>query len=214
MSYTLMARALIVAGALSLGAASAHGEEVAGYVKDLYHGWAHVRYEVDAKEQERGYQDLKGQADQAVDAHPEDPNVWIWKGVITSTYAGAKGGLKALSLVKEARDCFEKAMSIDANAFGGSAYTSLGALYYQAPGWPLSFGDDKEASKLLRKGLEINPDGIDANFFYGDYLREQGDLKQAKLYLEKALQATPRPDRQVADAGRRGEIQALLKKMK
>ena len=51
----------------------------------------------------------------------------------------------------------------------GAAYTSLGALYYQVPGWPLGFGDDAAARTMLRKGLAIDPDGIDAN--YGDGAR-------------------------------------------
>jgi hypothetical protein len=58
-------------------------------------------------------------------------------------------------------------MAIDPRALQGSAYTSLGSLYYQVPGWPIGFGDDKRAEAMLLKALEINPDGIDPNYFYG-----------------------------------------------
>lgn len=92
----------------------------------------------------------------------------------------------------------------------GSAYTSLGSLYYQVPGWPLSFGDDDRAEQLLKKALTMNPDGIDPNYFFGDYLIERGNKEQAKTYLRKAMNAPARPGREVADAGRRREAQELL----
>ena len=46
----------------------------------------------------------------------------------------------ALGLVKRARADFEAAIKLDAGALDGAAYTSLGALYYQVPGWPVGFG--------------------------------------------------------------------------
>ncbi len=50
-----------------------------------------------------------------------------------STYAGAKGGLGALSLAKKSRAVLESALMIDDQALQGSAYTSLGALYAKVP---------------------------------------------------------------------------------
>ncbi|MFM1869833.1 MAG: hypothetical protein RLY99_577, partial [Pseudomonadota bacterium] len=85
--------------------------------------------------------------------------------------------------------------------------------YYQVPGWPIGFGDDKKATEFLRKGLAINPDGIDPNYFYGDFLFRNGDLAGAEKSLRKALQAAPRNGRKVADDGRRKEINQLLEKI-
>ncbi len=39
--------------------------------------------------------------------------------------------------MKEARASLEAALKIAPEALDGSAYTSLGSLYYQVPGWPL-----------------------------------------------------------------------------
>ena len=69
------------------------------------------------------------------------------------------------------------------------------------------------AAEFLRKGLAVNPDGIDANFFYGDYLFRSGDYAGAEQALKKALLAPPRPARASADEGRRGEINQLLQKV-
>jgi tetratricopeptide (TPR) repeat protein len=115
--------------------------------------------------------------------------------------------------VKNAKKIFEKALEINPAALDGSAYTSLGSLYYQVPGWPISFGDDKKAAEYLKKGLSINPDGIDPNYFYADYLFRSGDYSGAEKSLRKALQAPARNSRKVADDGRRKEINQLLEKV-
>ena len=75
-----------------------------------------------------------------------------------------EGGLGALGLVKQAKASLEQALAIDPQALAGSAYTSLGSLYYQVTGWPLGFGDDDKAEAMLKQSLAINPDGIDPNY--------------------------------------------------
>ena len=67
---------------------------------------------------------------------------------------------------------------------------------------------------MLTKGLQVNPNGIDANYFYGDFLRDQKDWKGAEAALTKAIAAPPRPGREIADQGRRKEAQALLGKVR
>ncbi len=58
--------------------------------------------------------------------------------------------------------------------------------------------------------MQHNPDGLDSLYFRGDHLYRQGRYGEARGALLKALQAPPRPGREVADQGRRAEIQALL----
>jgi len=130
-----------------------------------------------------------------------------------ASHAGAKGGFGALSLAKEAKQALEHALSINPKALSGSAYTSLGSLYYQVPGWPIGFGDDDKARALLDKALTLNPDGIDPNFFLGDFLYRQRDYEGARKALERALKAPPRPDRPLADEGRRAEVKEILAKL-
>ena len=101
-------------------------------------------------------------------------------------------------------------MKIDPTALNGSAYTSLGTLYYRVPGFPVGFGDHDKARKLLQEALKINPNGIDPNYFYADFLVKEGEHAAALPYLEKAAKAPARPGREVADKGRRAEIDALM----
>lgn len=175
--------------------------------------WAEINYQVPAAQREAEFAKLAAEADTLVRSNPQDAEFYIWRGIILSTYAGAKGGLGALDLVKQSKASLEQAVALDPKALEGSAYTSMGALYYQVPGWPIGFGDDEQAEKLLKQALQLNPNGIDPNYFYGDFLFRQKRYSEAKLALEKAQAATARPGREVADRGRQVEIAALLAKV-
>jgi tetratricopeptide (TPR) repeat protein len=187
------------------------GEPAATSVNQVRDRWAQINYQLPKPQREAAFEELLHQSEKIRQASPRDATALIWEGIVLSSLAGEKGGMGALGLVKRARADFEAAIKLDANALDGAAYTSLGALYYQVPGWPLGFGDDAAARTMLRKGLAIDPDGIDANYFYADFLRDQKDWAGARTAFQKALAAPARPGRDVADAGRRQEAQAKLK---
>lgn len=208
-------RTLIIAAlgftALPAFALSASGQD---QLLQLQTRWAEINYQTPEKQREEAFAKLVTQADAALASEPKAPELLIWRGIILSTQAGAKGGLGALGLVKEAKSSLEQALAIDPQALAGSAYTSLGSLYYQVPGWPIGFGDDEQAEKMLTQALAINPDGLDPNYFYADYLQRQKRYEEARAALEKALAAKDRPGRELADKGRRAEAQALLQQVK
>ncbi|MFZ9061819.1 MAG: tetratricopeptide repeat protein, partial [Steroidobacteraceae bacterium] len=133
--------------------------------------------------------------------------------IVLSSWAGKKGGLGALKLCKEARASLEAAEALDPAVLQGSVYTSLGTLYYRVPGWPVGFGDDDKAETYLRKALDLNPEGIDPNYFYAEFLYEEGEYRDALAHLDRAASATPRPGRELADRGRQAEIAALRSKV-
>ena len=178
---------------------------------NIQHRWAEIQYRMEEDKRPDAFEELAAETKTFVADYPDRAEPLIWRGIVLSTWAGAEGGFSALSMVGSAREALEKALEIDPEALEGSAHTSLGSLYYQVPGWPLSFGDDDQASEHLREALSINPNGIDPNYFFGDFLVDQGEPKRAKTYLKRALNAPDRPDRPVADKGRRQEIRALLK---
>ena len=202
--------ALLLCAALPGTSAARAADEVDAAVADLQQRWAVANYEMRGKPRLTALQNLTLEAERLTAAHPGRAEAWIWSGIIHSTMAGAEGGLHALGAAKAARDDLERALALDPNALDGSAYTSLGALYYKVPGWPVGFGDKEKAEAMLRRALEINPDGIDSNFFYGDFLLEQGHRRKAREYLLRAQHAPPRPGRPLADSGRQREIAKLL----
>ncbi|MFT4720856.1 MAG: tetratricopeptide (TPR) repeat protein [Candidatus Azotimanducaceae bacterium] len=181
---------------------------------DLQRDWAIANYQTEAATKADTFDRLIIQAEAALANQPNNAELLIWTAIIKSTSAGVKGGLSALSLVNAAKAHLEDAMEIDDMALQGSVYTSLGALYYQVPGWPVGFGSDKKAQKMLDKAVTINPDGLDSNYFYGDFLVQQKKYDAARERLNKAMAATVRPGRELAEAGRRAEIVALLETIK
>lgn len=200
----------VLAAAFALGTAHAGPAED---VARMQHGWEQIKYGTPAAQQEAQFERLLAESSQLAARNPGNAEVLTWYAIVESTYAGAKGGLGALKHVKNAKKSLEQALAIDPATLSGSAYTSLGSLYYQVPGWPIGFGDNAKAEEFLKKGLAANPDGIDPNYFYGDYLYRKGDSAGAERYLRKALQAPARAGRKLADEGRRGEIEALLAKI-
>jgi tetratricopeptide (TPR) repeat protein len=181
-------------------------------IRPIQEEWADIKYRQPAKQQPERYRALAEKTRKLAEANPYSAEVLIWEGIVVSSEAGARGGLGALSLAKEARRLLEESLKLNEGALSGSAYTSLATLYAKAPGWPIAFGDDERAEQLFRKSLTINPTGIDPNFFYGEYLIDDGRVAEGRRYLEAALKAPPRPGRELADQGRRREVQALLEK--
>jgi tetratricopeptide (TPR) repeat protein len=196
--------------ALLSSVAVASRADEASDIAHLQTRWAEVNYQLPEAQREKAFAELAAEAEAMRKSHTDRAPYLVWEGIIRSTYAGAKGGLGALGECKKARSLFEDSIKLDPTAMAGSAYTSLGSLYYQVPGWPIGFGDNDKAGELLAKGLELNPDGIDSNYFQGDYLFEEGKYAQALAAFEKALAAPPRPGRESADAGRRAEIERKI----
>jgi tetratricopeptide (TPR) repeat protein len=188
--------------------------EIDNAISSLQHRWAVIKYQTDEEQQETAYKALAEDAHVVSQKYVGHAEPLTWEAIILSTYAGAKGGLGALSLVEKARDLLLRAEKIDADTLQGSIYTTLGSLYYQVPGWPLGFGDDDKAREYLTRALQYNPDGIDPNFFYGDFLLGEGEYAKALPYLLKAEQAPARKGRELADEGRKKELVSMIKRAK
>jgi tetratricopeptide (TPR) repeat protein len=192
----------------------ASAEAVDGELLALQRDWDVVNYETPVGDARiKRFEALLERVRELAARNPTRVEAQIWEGIVLSSLAGAKGGLGALSVAKQARDRLTPALAAGPDVLGGSAYTTLGVLYYKVPGFPLGFGNKKRAEELLKGALARNPDGLDPNFFYGEFLAEQGKTADAMALLRHALQAPARPERPVADRGRRAEVQALLTKL-
>lgn len=200
----------LLTGVLLSCAASSFAAENTSSLAELQQQWAVNNYQLKGDAQETAFETLLKTADSALQSHPDDADILIWHGIINSTFAGVTGGLSAMKYAKIAKKDFEKALKLNPEALQGSAYTSLGVLYFKVPGWPIGFGDDDKAEALLKKALTLNPQGLDSNYFYAEYLRDDDNYQAAKTYYEKALAAAPRAGRELADEGRRKEIASAM----
>ena len=169
----------------------------------LQQAWAQVYYgDASPQDQAAGFEQLARSADGLAGRYPQRAEPLIWSGIVRSCHAGVTRGRDALRLAKTARDRFEEALRLDATALRGAGYAGLGALYYRVPGFPLAFGDDRKAGELLTRAVALDPEGLDTNFFYGEWLAKQGRYRQALERLDLAARAAPRPGLEVADRGR------------
>ncbi len=175
--------------------------------------WAEIKYEVATKDQAELFKALALDARKVSETHPGSAEPLIWEGIVISSEAGVRSGLSALSLAKNARDKLLQSIKINDQALNGSAYTSLATLYAKVPGWPIGFGDNDQAESYFIKSISINPNGIDPNYFYGEYLIDHGRHQEARKHLEIALKAPARVGRELADDGRRKEVRMLLDKL-
>jgi len=203
----------LLAPLLATALPTAAWADMAGDVKAVNDGWAHITYEVrGSSTQTKALDQLSRQAATVVARYPGRAEPLLWQGIIVSEQANRANMFHKLGLATRARDLIAKAYAIDPRAAQGGAALSLGVLYYKVPGSPLAWGDDERAAKLLKQALALDPSGLDANYFYGDYLLDQGDKNGARAYLQKALRAPHDGSRPVWDAGRRNEVRALLAK--
>ena len=205
------ALAFTLAATISFATPTIAAAGVTEDVKSLNDGWAHISYEVKgSSHQTVALDNLAKQAGQVVKRYPNQAEPLLWQGIIVSEQANRANVFHKLSLATQARDIIARAYKLNPRAAGGGAAMSLGVLYYKVPGSPIGFGDKERAKKLLKEALALDPDGLDANYFYGDYLLDQGDKAGARTYLAKALRAPHDAGRPVWDAGRRREVNADL----
>jgi tetratricopeptide (TPR) repeat protein len=184
-------------------------------VKAVNDAWAHVAYEMNgSSHQTVALDQLDRRASQVVARYPGQAEPLLWEGIVVSEEANRANFFHQLGLAYRARDLIARAYAINPRAANGGAAMSLAVLYYKVPGSPIGFGDKDKARSLLREALALDPNGLDANYFWGDFLHDRGDDAGARAALEKALRAPHDPTRPVWDAGRRREVQALLTKIR
>ncbi len=199
--------------ALLSASAWADAPSVDDAVAAIAHRWASITYQTPDADKGMAYEDLATQSQKLAEANPARAEPLVWEAIALSGAAKAEGGLGALGKAKKAKEILLAAQAIDPDAMDGSIYCTLGSLYANVPGWPIGFGDKKTARRYLEKALELDPSGIDANFFYGTFLSDQGEYQPSIEHLKKVEIAPPRPGREDADTGRRAEAKALLAKI-
>ncbi|MFO1239323.1 MAG: tetratricopeptide repeat protein [Sphingomonadaceae bacterium] len=212
----LIFRIALLSSALAFGSAvqASSDPQMDAQVQHINDEWARIKYQVRGKSaQYAQLAALQKQASAVAAKYPGKAEPLLWLGIVTSEEASVAGMFEQLGLAKSARATLQRAYAIDPHASHGGVAMSLGVLYYKVPGWPVAFGDTGKAKGFLQASLAADPNGLDANWFYGDYLYAQGQKAAAKTFLQKALRAPADPDRSIWDSGRRGEVRSLLAKI-
>lgn len=184
-------------------------------LKTVQQKWAQIKYHKSLSEKEKiKALDLLISAIKKLRAEKEkDVDLRIWHGTVLSTKASLVGGLSALDDIERAKELLEESLVLNDKAMDGFANAILGSIYYKVPGWPIAFGDDEQALEYFKKAVLLDPYGMDSNFYYGEYLYEEGDYVEALVYFKKALDAPKREDFPIWEEGRRQEIRSFIKQI-
>lgn len=212
-SFKRFAIAVLMAAGSALSPA-AHASNNPAMDADVAHidsEWARIKYQVhDKAEQYRQMDKLAGQAAAVAARYPGHAEPLLWQGIVTSEEAGMANMFQQLGYARAARTILSRAEAIDPKGANGGVPMSLGVLYYRVPGFPIGFGSTDKARAYLKTALALDPNGLDANYFYGDFLNAQGDYRGALSYLQKALHAPADPRRPVWDTGRRADVRTEI----
>ena len=175
--------------------------------------WEHIKFDEDGSPNQFDHIDaLAKSAAGLVAKYPGRVEPLIWEGIVTSEEAGMASTLSAMGYAKNAKAVLEQAYARDPAALDAGAPTSLGVLYYRVPGWPVGFGDNEKARELLAQAVSLAPNGMDANYFYADFLMTQREYAAAYKVLNHALSLPPQTNRPLWDKNRRAVIRELMAK--
>jgi len=156
-------------------------------VSKIEEAWVDTSVDKSRPQRENIFLKLTKDISNVVMSFPGQAKPLILKSAILLTMAEDASSFVALGLVKQAKALLDKAIDLDPKANKGSALVTMGVLYYKVPGWPIAFGDNDVAETYLLKALEVDPNGVASNYYYADFLLEQGKKKQAVSYLNKAV---------------------------
>jgi tetratricopeptide (TPR) repeat protein len=169
---------LLVASPYTLSSQAA--DALSPDVRRLQTKWEAIKFGVPEGDEQTKQMNTLGEEADAVAAHsPGIPEALIWDGIITSERASMASTFYALGFAKRARDILEQAYNMDPARMDAGATTSLGVLYYRVPGFPIGFGDKAKARQLLEQAVKLAPNGLDAWYFYGDFLYTQNEYPKA-----------------------------------
>lgn len=189
---TVVVFLILIAGPLS-------ASELNNSLVSLEHDWAATYYQAGEAQQRQAYPQLLAKAADLVKRYPQAAEAKIWLATIMVSNAALESSLTVLATLDNAKALLEESIKQNPTALNGAAYLTLGTLYYRVPGWPVSFGDVSIAEQMLKTSLQMNPQGVDANYFYGDYLLRQERVAEAEAYFRKAVQVSARKQQLIND---------------
>lgn len=195
---------------LLLFASAVRASEVGVAIANLESAWASAYYQANESQQKQIYPALMEKAADLSRRYPALAEPKIWQATIMVSNANFESSLTVLSTLEKAKNLLEQAIQQNPAALDGAAYLTLGTLYYMVPGWPVSFGDNQLAEQMLKASLKINPNGIDANYFYADFLQRQDRDGEAEAYFRKAAQAPVRKQQLLSDTQLQSEAKVAL----
>ncbi|MFZ4503880.1 MAG: hypothetical protein ACOYM1_08010 [Methylovulum sp.] len=172
--------------------------------------WASIYYRQDNTEKARDYEQLLLTIKKSYADYPQQPELIFFEALVTASRAEYLAPLAALDSIAYVRTILSQIITLKPSTMAGSAYVVLATLYHQAPAWPIAFGDDKKAEELFKAALTINPNSLDGNYYYGQFLVAKNAPKDAEFYFKQTVKIPLRPKQLLSDSQLRLAAQQAL----
>ena len=147
----------------------------------------------------------------AIAAQPRKPEGHFWlaanMGALAESF-GLRQGLKYRGDIKEA---LLTVLKLDPAFQQGSADRALGRWYFKVPG--LFGGSRKKSEEHLRRSLEYNPNSTASRYFLAETLAEEGRRDEAKVELQRVLEAPADSQWAPEDREFKAKARALLARL-
>jgi tetratricopeptide (TPR) repeat protein len=170
------------------------------------------------QEQKTNY--LIGQTlgEQVIEKYPQNAAILLWYIANMSKYGEAQGVVTSAKngLADKVKKYAEKLLELDSEFNDGAAYKLLGVINYKVPYIPLflTWPDKKVAEEYLKKALAINPKAISNLYYYAEFLTEVKRNEEAKIILNKIINASPREEALIEDLYDIDMAKKLIEKIK
>src|SRR5437762_8811621 len=146
----------------------------------------------------------------ALEPNRAEGHFWIAAnmGALAESF-GLRAGIKYRKPIREE---LETVLRLDPAFQQGSADRALGRWYFRVP--RLFGGSHKLAVQHLRRSLTYNTNSTASLFFLAELLLDDGRTADARVYLQKTLDAPLDPDWTPEDREFKEKARSLLSKMK
>lgn len=130
-------------------------------------------------------------AERAIEANPEKPDAYYWRGVNNGMVGETRGVLKSLSLVKPIKQDMNQVIEIDRTYEDGGADRVLGRVYYKLPGF--AGGSKDKSQEHLEKSKELGPNDAMTRIYLAETYMDQKEIEKARAELEYVLEMPDDP---------------------
>jgi len=141
--------------------------------------------------QEKIYAEGTAACRRAIAFDPNSAAAHYYLGMNVGRQADLKRNLAALGMVKEVEREFQKARELDEKLSHAGPDRNLGLLYHEAPGWPVSIGNDKLARKHLERAAKLAADYPENRLNLAEAYLEWREKKLFQKELEAIQQIWP-----------------------
>jgi tetratricopeptide (TPR) repeat protein len=162
----------------------------------------------------KAYEAIRTRAAALAARNPDRAEPIVWQAWALMSKAGVLRTFSAMGMMNEARDKLEAASAIPTNTYAAATFSSLGGMYANAPGFPMSFGDKKKALANYQRAIALSPTAIEANFQFAKFLFDSGDYAGALKHATVSVNAPPRPGREKADKNFHAKAETLMAQVK